>query len=600
MNLIDRFRSPLRRAVVFALTRESADAQKDLHRRMGELCRMVLVGAGQPGERDFEAVRFAFRDRPPQETAELIEAIRHAGPADVDATAKALNGLSPAERREIVRLALVLGIGAGRREENHAFLCRLAGLVGMEEAVFCDMETRLAEAEIRRRKLLRSGAGIAVALIVILIFILTATLLKSVIFGLIAAYVMLPVEKFFERKLATPGTLLHGLYHIVSLPGLPLRKLAEYLRRKRCAEPLSEEETVCRARSALITRSVGLTTAVLLLILVAVGFVLTSMSGKYVHDWRIARENAKAQQQTAAAAESEKKAVSDDFSSRAFAAANQALEHLRSRFDQSPAVRNSIAAVSQMLTDEATQREVVKFVLNRTGGMFAFTAGLVGAVCGVLMDFLLAVFFFLLFLTKLAEFRSADDGTWQSGYLVRSMFGGAWLPGADENTLLEAQRIIGEIINRLKIWLRGYLSLVLVDATVYTTVFWLLDVPYFLILGPLAGCGVLLPYIGPVASCCLTLLVTLATGGDAVSTGMIVSILAAYLLYNGVVEQFILYPMVIGESLGLTTLETIIVVLLGAIFAGISGMILAIPAASVLKYLVPQIYHCFDRRHEEA
>ncbi|MBO5762804.1 MAG: AI-2E family transporter, partial [Lentisphaeria bacterium] len=118
------------------------------------------------------------------------------------------------------------------------------------------------------------------------------------------------------------------------------------------------------------------------------------------------------------------------------------------------------------------------------------------------------------------------------------------------------------------------------------------------VLGIIAGCGLLLPYVGPVASAVLTLLVTLAVGGQAVSTGQILGILIAYLIYNGIVEQFILYPMVIGESLGLTTLETIIVVLLGAIFAGIAGMIFAIPTAAVLKYLVPQIYHCFDHSQE--
>ena len=76
------------------------------------------------------------------------------------------------------------------------------------------------------------------------------------------------------------------------------------------------------------------------------------------------------------------------------------------------------------------------------------------------------------------------------------------------------------------------------------------------------------------------------------------AVLIAYVIYNGIIEQFILYPAVIGESLGLTTLETIIVVLLGAIFAGIPGMLLALPAASVLKYLVPQIYNCFGSRAE--
>ena len=64
---------------------------------------------------------------------------------------------------------------------------------------------------------------------------------------------------------------------------------------------------------------------------------------------------------------------------------------------------------------------------------------------------------------------------------------------------------------------------------------------------------------------------------------------------NPFLEQLILYPSLVGNAIGLTTLETIIVVLLGAIFAGITGMILAIPAAAVLKYLVPQIYHCLDR-----
>ena len=68
------------------------------------------------------------------------------------------------------------------------------------------------------------------------------------------------------------------------------------------------------------------------------------------------------------------------------------------------------------------------------------------------------------------------------------------------------------------------------------------------------------------------------------------------LIYNGIIEQVSLYPLVIGESLGLTTLETIIVVLLGAVVAGISGMILAVPAAALLKLLVPLFYQTLNAR----
>ena len=63
-----------------------------------------------------------------------------------------------------------------------------------------------------------------------------------------------------------------------------------------------------------------------------------------------------------------------------------------------------------------------------------------------------------------------------------------------------------------------------------------------------------------------------------------------YLLINGILEQFFLYPAFIGEVSGLTTVETIIVVLIGGIVAGISGMIFAVPAAAVIKYIAPEIY----------
>ena len=112
-------------------------------------------------------------------------------------------------------------------------------------------------------------------------------------------------------------------------------------------------------------------------------------------------------------------------------------------------------------------------------------------------------------------------------------------------------------------------------------------------MGALAGVGILLPYIGPVSSALLTVLVTLAVGGADVTVVQIACIIGVYLIHNGVIEQFFIYPMIIGESLGLTTLETIIVVLLGGILAGIPGMIFALPTASVIKYLVPQIYRCW-------
>lgn len=222
--------------------------------------------------------------------------------------------------------------------------------------------------------------------------------------------------------------------------------------------------------------------------------------------------------------------------------------------------------------------------------------GTLSGIAAILVDILLTIFFFSLFLRTIAlNTDSRGKGQSLSSYLVRTVFNGSWLPEAKEETLAEGERIIGGVVFKLKAWLRGYIILVSIDTIVYSTVFYLLGVPYAPILGFLAGCGLLLPYIGPIASALLTILVTLAIGGDTVSGLQIAGIIGIYLFHNGIVEQFFLYPAVIGETLGLTTLETIIVVLLGAIFAGITGMIFAMPAAAVIKYLVPQFYRTVRR-----
>lgn len=608
---------PLQRAMSLLNGRFGGNSNADeaARRAVIALIKNVLASDRQLSESDYEAVRHLFRDEPPHEITRMLELLRNAPPITAAEAAEALQYLDDNEKRRTIRALLMLSISSDRMRKNRVLLEELANRFGISQDEYLVTVDELEMHEARRRKLLKSGAGIAVALGVLLVFILTATLLRSVIFGLIGAYIMLPVEKYFERKLANRKTVFFRLFHFCSRLLAPLEKFSARFRRGSKGDP-SKREQMLRDRRTLINRAVSLTTVTLLMMVLAVLLLLGSLSANYVAKWRA--NHREAAPPAAAAAVMEPEAAEVEHSKTAGAVltgnpqaaetiARPALEqffdpvlryidNLRSRFDRMPLVQSTLSELSRALNDEAAQRELVKMFLKRTGGIFSVAAGVVGTICALLLDILLTVFFFLLFLTKLAEFCSDNNSAGrQSEYLVRTVFNGNWLPGAGEETIAEANRIIGEVINKLKVWLRGYLSLVLLDSTVYTTVFYFLGVPYFFILGPLAGCGILLPFIGPIASAVLTLLVTLAVGGAHVSTLQLCGIVITYLIYNGIIEQFILYPVVIGESLGLTTLETIIVVLLGGIFAGIAGMILAIPAAAVLKYLVPQIYHCFDR-----
>ncbi|MCM8532119.1 MAG: hypothetical protein NE330_13235, partial [Lentisphaeraceae bacterium] len=73
-----------------------------------------------------------------------------------------------------------------------------------------------------------------------------------------------------------------------------------------------------------------------------------------------------------------------------------------------------------------------------------------------------------------------------------------------------------------------------------------------------------------------------------------------YSIMNMVVEQLFLYPAFVGEALGLNTLETIAVVLLGGLMAGLTGVIFAVPAASIIKYLIPKIYNILSENAPKA
>ena len=108
-----------------------------------------------------------------------------------------LSALESSRKEEIFCFLINLSVAA----DNSMFeeLKALSAAVGIPEYVFNAISEKAVIDYKRRSRILKSGTGLLVAFIVIGVFILTATLLRSVIFGLIAAYLLLPVEKFIEK-----------------------------------------------------------------------------------------------------------------------------------------------------------------------------------------------------------------------------------------------------------------------------------------------------------------------------------------------------------------------------------------------------------------
>ncbi len=137
----------------------------------------------------------------------------------------------------------------------------------------------------------------------------------------------------------------------------------------------------------------------------------------------------------------------------------------------------------------------------------------------------------------------------------------------------------------LAAYIRAQLLACLIVGIVVGTGFTLLRVPYPVILGVVAGLAEFIPLVGP-------LIVALAA---AVIAGLHAPILALWVLvFLGVVrvvEDYVVYPRLVGHTIDLHPLAIILAVLAGAELAGVIGVFLSVPALAVLtaayrQYLV--------------
>ncbi|MBQ9338648.1 MAG: AI-2E family transporter [Lentisphaeria bacterium] len=434
-----------------------------------------------------------------------------------------------------------------------------------------------------------TGAGILAALAVIAVFILAATFLKSLFFGLIIACFLLPVEKFFEKKVFQLSAF-RALFAFFDWLDRPFRRMKMRLAGGRIPSP---EEIAERKRRHLIARSC---LAAALSVILGIGAVLfgigywlipeVAAAGQSIKDSVVVR-NALSPLEEAAASETDKEAASGPQASPEDGEKDGSILS---------ACREVILSLRRALPEYIRKNhgDAAKVVFGSGRNVIAaLVTGLFSAISSLgvfAFDLLLGTFFFFFFLQHLALFMSgAGEGESIGGWCVRGIFKSRWMPEVSRETRSEAEEIINWIEAMFVKWIRGYLCIILIETTLYLIGFSFCGVPYAPFLAMAAGLTILLPFLGPIASFLLTALTCVVFCRDHV-IGTVIGAAVTYLIINGLLEQFLLYPKLIGNAIELTTVETIIAVLIGGLVAGIPGMIFAVPAAAILKFLIPKIY----------
>lgn len=140
------------------------------------------------------------------------------------------------------------------------------------------------------------------------------------------------------------------------------------------------------------------------------------------------------------------------------------------------------------------------------------------------------------------------------------------------------------IINRtLAAYLRGQLVVMLIMSVFYVVGLTAAGLHFSLLLGVLAGCIVIIPYIGSFISVGLGLMVAYAQfEGMNTDFWIVVGVYGV----GQFLESQILTPKIIGDRVGLHPLWMLFGMLAGAVLLGLAGVLLAVPLTAVIGVLV--------------
>ncbi len=143
--------------------------------------------------------------------------------------------------------------------------------------------------------------------------------------------------------------------------------------------------------------------------------------------------------------------------------------------------------------------------------------------------------------------------------------------------------ILLRVEKRLGAWVLGELMLMLFIGTLVYIGLFFLRVDFALPLAIMAGLLEIVPTIGPIVSAVPAILVAFSH-----SPILALTVIALYIVVQQV-ENNIVVPLVMRRSVGLPPILTILALMIGGRFAGVTGAILAVPVLLTLQEIIASL-----------
>lgn len=160
---------------------------------------------------------------------------------------------------------------------------------------------------------------------------------------------------------------------------------------------------------------------------------------------------------------------------------------------------------------------------------------------------------------------------------------------------LRYQETTAEIVHDVYValggWLRGQLTVMAIQAALYSIGLSVAGIPLAIFIGCTAGFLAFVPYVGVSIGFLAALLAALLEVGTRGAT----PILAVIGIFGGVqiLDAVLITPRAVGGRIGLSAVGVIFALSLGGTLMGYAGLLMAVPLAAVVKALWPRLIHAY-------
>jgi len=162
------------------------------------------------------------------------------------------------------------------------------------------------------------------------------------------------------------------------------------------------------------------------------------------------------------------------------------------------------------------------------------------------------------------------------------------IPLYARDTVIEKLWQIDQVISG---FVRGQLTICVILAVLYSIGFVMIRIDLAIVLGTISGLLFIIPYVGTMVGLVMGSLMALAKYGDLVHVLYVICWIGLVQLLEG----YVLTPRIVGKAIGLNPVMYILALLIGAKLFGFVGMLVAVPAAAVLKVLLASAVEVYRR-----